>query len=57
MRSLKRDLHIRCLPSGMSKKLDHILVNILTDDFICATRGLENRFHLILEKGHRLTLQ
>ena len=57
MRILKRDRHIRCLPSEMSKKLDHSFLNLLTDGFICATRSLENRFYLILEKGRCFTLQ
>lgn len=56
MRSLQRDRHILCLSSGMNKKLDYSLVE-LTDGLISATRGLENRFHLVLKDGRRFTLQ
>jgi hypothetical protein len=56
MRILKRDQHIRCLQGEMSKKLDHSLVNLLTKGFICATRSLEDRFHLILENRRCFTL-
>ena len=48
MRSLQRDRHILCLSSGMNKRLDYSLVE-LTDGLISATRGLENRFHLVLK--------
>jgi hypothetical protein len=56
MRPLQRDRHILCLSSGMNKKLDYSLVE-LTDGLICTTRGLENRFHIVLEDGRRFTLQ
>ena len=57
MRLLKRDRHIRYLPSEMSKELDHSSVNLLTKGFILAARSLENRFHLVLENGRCFTLQ
>jgi hypothetical protein len=57
MRSLWRDRYNRSLAGGMSKKLDHSSVNLLTDDLICAARGLENWFHLELENGYPFTLR
>ena len=57
MRILRRDRHTRCLPSEMSKKLYRSLLKLLTKGFICATRSLEDRFHLIRENGRCFTLQ
>ena len=41
----------------MNKKLDYSLVDLLTDGLICATRGLEDWFHPVLENRCRFTLQ